>query len=407
MSKKIIILVTIILGLILLLLIGYYFISPVTTDPSGKPTGFRSFFPFGGSGGEVDTTTPTNTDGEPISTSTQPTNFLKKLRKLSAVPVAGAGITDVKAGSVVRHIETATGHIYETELFSPNQNRISNTTIPMAYTAVWANSNKSLIAQYLEDDNQTVDTYSLTLKSVSTSTTDTISGILFPRGIVAVDTFKDSVFYLKQSSIGTTGYISDISNTKIRQIWDSPLRELLAQYVNTGTVALTSKPEESLSGYVYFVNTTTGQVKKVLGDVPGLSTLVNPDATQILALSLSGRAQLFVYTLAGDSRTTITPTTFPEKCVWSKKNKTILYCAVPTETISGGSLISWYKGLATFSDQIWKYDLKNNISSLVENFSVDTSESIDVIKPMISDSDQYLVFINKKDGSLWSVDLSK
>ncbi len=384
--------------------------SSPTTDSSGKPVGFRSFFPFGGAGSEsVSTSTAQNPDQTPdVPVQTPPGEYLQKLRKLSDVPVAGAGTMDIKAGTIVRHIEKATGHIYQTELFSPNKSRISNTTIPLAYNAIWGNGNSSLIAQYLKDDNQTIDTYSLTLKQTTTSTTtDTISGILFPLDLAGVDVFGSSVFYLKQTTAGTQGFISDMGNGKIKQIWDSPLRELLPQYVNTGTVALTSKPEQGLSGYLYFVNTGTGQIKKILGDVPGLSTLVSPDGTQVLASLQNGSTQMFVYNVAGDIRTTVTPSTFPEKCVWSKKNKLILFCAVPNELLSGNSLTSWYMGLATFTDQIWKYDLKNNTASVVENFSRDTEDTIDVVKPILSDSEQYLVFINKKDGSLWSLDLTK
>ncbi len=406
MSKKTLVIIGIVLALILLALLGYYLFFQKNTDgTTGNIDKFKNFLPFGGPG--VSTTPSGGVIEPPPVAPPSATEFTNKLRKLSSVPVAGAGTRDFKAGTVVRHIEKATGHIYETELFSPIQNRISNTTIPLAYDAIWGNNNDSMIARYLRDDNQTIDTYSLSLKSISTTTNNTISGIQFPGDITDYSIFGTSVFYLQESFSGSVGIIANFDGAKKKQIWDSPIKELLSQYVNTSTVALTTKPYQNFSGFIYFVNTATGQFKKILGDIPGLSTLVSPDATKVLVLLQADNASLYTYTISNRASSVITPTTFPEKCVWSKKDKTLIYCAVLQGFLSGSSLNSWYMGQVSFSDDIWKYDLKNNTSSIIETIANDTSELIDIIKPILSENEQYLVFINKIDGSLWSLDLTK
>ena len=115
MSKKTILIISIALVLILLLLVGYYFLQ---RNRSVSPTGggFLGLFPFGTY--NTPSTTPGNQSGDNKNeTGTQNTGFLKKLRELSSEPVAGAGILDIKAGSIVRYIERATGHIYEIEFF--------------------------------------------------------------------------------------------------------------------------------------------------------------------------------------------------------------------------------------------------------------------------------------------------
>ena len=38
--------------------------------------------------------------------------------------------------------------------------------------------------------------------------------------------------------------------------------------------------------------------------------------------------------------------------------------------------------------------------------STETSETIDIVKPILSENEQYLVFVNKRDGSLWSLDVT-
>jgi hypothetical protein len=130
MSKKTIyIIISVVLVIILALLFSYYLLAknPDGSTPSVNNV-FKNFFPFGGD-------PVTNNDGTPSDNNddTPPpvtTDFTQKLRKITSEQVAGAGLVDVKAGSVLRYIERATGHIYEVELFSPRAGRISNTTIP-------------------------------------------------------------------------------------------------------------------------------------------------------------------------------------------------------------------------------------------------------------------------------------
>lgn len=406
MSKKIIIIISVVLGILLIALVGYYFIVQNNTPGTGSGLSvFKNFFPFGGNEVPAPSGDDPNNENVPQNQPEQ-SNFTKKLRRLSSVPVSGAGVLDVKAGTVVRYIEKATGHIYEVELFSPKQGRISNTTIPLVYDALWGNKNNSLIARYLKDDDRIVDTYSLTIKEVSTTTENTVSGIVFPENISDVSVFDTNVFYLEQGNSSSNGYISNFSGGNKKLIWNSPTKELLSQFVNAKTVALTTKPHQSFPGFLYFVDTGTGQVKKILGDILGLSTLTNPLATQVLYLD-QGTNQMSVFDIKSKVITNLVPATFPEKCAWSKKDALIIYCAVPKGSTGSNSLTDWYMGFISFSDDVWKFDTKNNISVIVDDLTLDSGTIIDVTKPILSDNGQYLVFINRIDNTLWSLDLLK
>jgi len=403
MSKKpIIIVISVVLGLFLIGLVSYYFIiqrnNPNTDDSGG---GFFSFFPFGGNEGNSEIPIREET---PEEENANQENFTQKLRLLSSEPVAGAGVIDVKAGSLVRYIEKATGHVYEVEMFSPVKNRISNATVPVVYDALWSENNSHILAKYLEDDDKTIKVYGLAIKSFSTTTENTVSAVQFPPEISDASVFGNNVFYLQQTLDSSVGYTSSFEAGSKKQIWNSPIKELNPQYVRERTVALTTKPEQNAPGFLFFVDTSNGQVRTILRNISGLSTLVNNDATQVLYRGTSG---LYLYEISNKTSKTITPETIPEKCVWSKKDKTIVYCAVPVQTLGGESLISWYKGIALFADEIWKYDLKNNTSNVVGGLIDEFGEYIDVIKPILSQNEQYLVFMNKTDNTLWSLDLTK
>lgn len=415
MSKKFFIIIAVILIIFLLALVGYYFIlqSNQTVSTTGKPLTFKNFFPFGGdssTGTTTDTARPTIKDPVP-----EQINFAVKLRKVWSDPVAGFGLFDSPRGTMLRHIEKSTGHIYETEFFSPKQERISNTTIPRVYEAQWGSSSSTLIARFLEDDNQTIDTFSLALKPTivpkgaqSTSTQYTTVGTLLAGRIDGFSVLGSNLFSITTTETSSSGFTSSMAGVGGKQIWNSPIRELLPQFVNGTTVALTTKPYSGINGYLYFVDTTNGGVKKILGDIDGLSTLVSPDGKKVLALSQIGTDRMISYTVSDRSVQNLNPVAFPEKCVWSKKDTNVLYCAVSKQILDTQSLTNWYMGSVQFTDDIWKYDLKGNTENLITNLSSESGgESIDVMKPALSDNEQYLVFINKRDGSLWSLDLSK
>jgi hypothetical protein len=314
----------------------------------------------------------------------------------------------------VRYIEKATGHIFEVEMFSPKNERISNTTIPLVYNAVWGNNASSLIARYLDDDDVTVSTYSISLKNISTTTTavsstteNTIAGLAFPGGISDVSVSGTSVFYLVQSTNASQGFVSNFDGSKKKLIWNSEIKELNSQFVNDKTVALNTKPYQNIPGFLYFVDTTTGGVKRILGNIPGLSTLSDNLGASVLYLEQGSTVKFLLFDVKSKTKKEISPRTFPEKCVFSKKDSSIVYCAVPKILIDNTTLTSWYQGKISLSDDIWKYNLKDGTSNILGSLSEEAGGNIDVTTPLLSQSEQYLVFINKIDNSLWSLDLTK
>lgn len=420
MSKKFFIILTVILILFLTGLVGYYFVlkSRQTGSEVGKPLTFKNFFPFGGDGSNTtggEGTLPE--DIRPVIDDGQkpPVNYDVKLRKVSTESTAGFGLFDSKLGTTLRYIERATGHIYEADLFSPKEERLSNTTLPKVYNAEWGSSSSTLIAQKLQDDNETIETYSLNLKlntdprdELSTSTKYSTVGTILVSNVGEVSTRGQNLFYIVNGENNSLGYISNINGTGSKQVWNSPIRELLVQNINNTTVAITTKPYPGVNGYLYFLNTPNGVVTKIIGNISGLSTLVSPDAKKVLVLSQSGSNKLTSYTISDRTSIDLNPSTFPEKCVWSKKDTNIVYCAVSKEIQGVTALTNWYLGSIQFNDDVWKYDMKANTANIVADLSGENGGApIDVTKPTLSDNERYLVFMNKRDGSLWSLDLSK
>ena len=401
MIKKVLIWSLIVLAVLILILAGYYLlINKQNSVDQNNPSDFQKFQPIGGSGGNNGTSTD-NTKSSGIQNNSA---FTSKLRKLWGSPVSGAGVVDSKAGSTVRFMDMATGHIYDSELFSPVQSRISNLTIPMIKNAFWSSNNTNAVIQTLNADNDNFTSYSLNIKNSSSTP---IKGLIFSLSARNFSTYKTKIFYLEDGGNSSVGYLANIDGGNKKQIWSSEIRDFIPQFVNDNTIILTTKPYPNILGYSYKLNTNTGASQKILGGVYGLTTLMSPDESKIIYNSQTDQNKLYVYSVASKSSTEISPNTFPEKCVWSKQKKDTLYCAVPNNAKTGDSLTNWYIGGISFADEIWKYDIKNNTSTMVADLSKLSGESIDVLKPILSDSDQYLIFLNKIDSSLWSLDLTK
>jgi len=398
MSKKIIIISTIVLVIFFISLAGYYFLIQTNENASnGETFSFRRFLPFGG-----ETIIPEPTEIDPNIPIEEPQiNFAVKLRKIWSEPVAGAFVYDTQEGSIVRLVERSTGHVYDVDLFSPNNKRISNTTIPKVYDAKWINKD-SFVAQFLEDDNETIRTYIIEVNEpLGTTTEGTSLGKIINENINSLSVSQNRFFYLALTGSIGEGFIGNQTNTSIRKVWSSPIKELNLQDLGGNNVALFTKPYPNVNGFLYLVNTTNGVFRRVLANIPGLTVLVSPNTSKVLTLSQSNSNRFYIYNVSNVEEIDINPITFPEKCIWSNEEDSF-FCAVPKNQLQPSSLISWYLGNVSFEDSIWKYNSETGFGSSVDSLD---KEGIDVIKPILNPSERYLIFTNKKDGSLWSLDL--
>jgi hypothetical protein len=171
---------------------------------------------------------------------------------------------------------------------------------------------------------------------------------------------------------------------------------------------LTTKPNASVPGYAYMVNTKNGSVTTILQDLPDLSILVNPTGTNLI-FSTSASGRLYYYIIATGVAIELSPKTLPEKCVFDQgtiiAKKDALYCAVPKNSINGNSLDNWYMGKETFSDEIWKYNLKDNTAQRIADIKSEGGRDVDAIHLQLNSTSGILMFESKTDGSLWSLKL--
>ena len=423
MSKKsLIILITFLLilfgGVLAYLFLSIKPSSIVDTGNIDETTGNPFPFGTGTSGGKGNgTTTPGTSTGNRPGSSRQ---VRPALHHLSLVPVAGAGIYQNASSTQVRYIERGTGYIYQSNVEETEPVKLSNTPIIKIYEALWSDKSTALIIQKLKDDGQTIDSFLLTmsnasfLQASSTSLAGSLASKITPDFLgsnmqsIALSPKRDRVVSLVPNTDGgVVGIISKTDGSKKVQIFDSPLKSWLLSWPNENTLTFTTKALSTSPGLLYFASSLSGKTDKILGGINGLTTLTSSDANTVLfSKSIDGGLASFAYDIKNGNRLAeIGLTTLPEKCVWSKKEKTALYCGVPTAIPTDKYPEAWYQGKVSFSDEIWKIDTLTGILENIADLKNLSGQDIDVTHLTLSEREDLLVFINKADLTLWSFDL--
>lgn len=407
--------ITIVIGIILVIVIAvfsyFYFTRNSKTNTVGDiVTSVRDFFPFGR--GSVSTPTP-KTEQPIQNTPPQETNTTPpRLREIYSLPVSGAEIFTQASSTFVRFLEKSTGNVYESKTDKNTVERISNTTIPKVTEAVFIKKDAVLL-RYLKDDSDIIETVFGSLGTTTATTTkdigalaELVSTYLTPniKELVLSDK-KDKLFYMTELDSGASGVISNPDGAKGATAFNSPIREWTVRWPKADTIALNTKASAQLPGYLYFLNTTTGKQKLILGDWLGLTTLINTDATRVVYSfnDNAGKMYLQTYKISSDAYSpTLSTPTLAEKCVWSKKNIDIVYCAIPKDLKGKTYPDDWYKGLVLFEDNLWKIDTTTGTTEQIVNIFDVSGKNIDAINLTIDKEEKFLVFINKRNFSLWS-----
>lgn len=294
-------------------------------------------------------------------------------------------------------VERATGNVYSYRVIPSSLTRITNQTVPGVVEAAWTPDGTFAFVRYLvEDITQGIQTYAL-------STTET-PGYVLESGLSQVLTTSDNtVVTLLPSGGGSIATIAKADGAPVKTLFSSTLSKLVLQQAGDDYIAYT-KASALNPGYVFLVDGATGSFERILGPVSGLTALANPSGDTLLISYRSGNAlKVELVDVATRNITALPLATLVEKCVWAQDGATA-YCGVP-RSIGEGLPDTWYQGVSSFSDRIWKIDVENRLTALVFDPRQIAEVDIDAVSLTVDSIERSLVFINKSDGSLWLYEL--
>ena len=339
-----------------------------------------------------------------------PKNILTQLTKNAISGAAYYGTT------TALYMERATGHIYKINLDGTNKIRLSNATVPKSFEAKWSYKSDKMAVRYFEDPapgsiKLTVKTFLASigqlLKATSTSETE-LKGLALPSTIseIAVSPTDDKVFYL--NNLGndlTEGVVADFSNKNQKKIFELPFGEFNISWPTKDNIVLLTKPSAKAEGYLYFLDSKTGALTRILGGIKGLMAVVSLDGENIIFSGISKDGmESKIYNMKNKTVSELGFTTLADKCAWGRKNNLpagrMVYCAVPSKTPNSDQPDSWYQGTVSFDDGVWSKNISTGESqNILSRFGAD------IANIFINDDENYLIFTDKNDGTLWSLKL--
>lgn len=405
--KTTVIIIGIVLVIIVSFLSWYFFFSkPATPAISTTGTGL----PFGQGGENVvpsNNEQGSNINGVSSDSTKQPTT---KLFRLSDQPVAGMIAFNKKTGeTVVRYVDRATGHIYDINPTTLEKTEISNTTFPKIQEVYFKNDGSSVLLRDLKGDSDAVENISLSLTAPKATTTNSLYTIKATNLVGDIKDVSVGPTNLLVYILGNSGSIvsSAFDGSKGVNILPSGFTNWRISWPSTNLITLVTKASSGVSGFAYNLNVSTGGLTKILGPLNALTLIESSDGKRVAySYNSNGKTTFEFKNLTDGLSDQILPTTFADKCIWSKKSVGVLYCGTPSATIGSGEPDNWYQGITHFSDQIWRFSTVTYTSELLFEPKKDSGTDIDLINPSLSPNEDYLFFMNKNDLTLWALKLN-
>ncbi len=321
---------------------------------------------------------------------------------------------------MARFVDSVSGTVHDRAVRKMEEEKaVTKTSVPRVVEAFFDSTGTNIIMRYLKDN--IIETYlaKLTFPKIDPNLTQEekdkvskaaqVSGEFLPENIetVSISRDKKSFFYLNPVAGGVAGITYNFATKAKKQIFESPLSEWLADWGSDGKISLTTKASGLVPGYSYTIDSKVGTMARLIGGEKGLMTLLSPDGKKLLySTFVNSSIETFIYDLAAGKSTGISPAALPEKCVWSKDSKNV-YCLAPIKAMSGNMPDDWYKGKVTFDDALWVTDLINYNGNIIYDFKAKSGQGIDAVNPVMNATEDYILFKNRKDGTLWGYDLNK
>lgn len=375
-NKRLIILASAIVGIILIATVILWLLFK---SPAQQPT-------------TTETTPTTETEVSTPLTPVKEGEFT--VFKLSDV----AAISPTISSDRVLYYSKTNGNVFSTDFEGKSKDTITNIFIPNLITTVWSFDKSNAINIYKE--NELIKKVLFNFNSQKATQID--SRIKFVN--FAPNENKIVYQFIDQSLNTNKIAISDPSGLNWKSLQSIRMEDVKLFWPKNDTVAILTSPSGLAKGSLLTTNPDNGNaLNKIISEVFGLTVRFSPDGNTILYSQTDQYGHNpTIYTIKdGELPDKANINTISDKCAFSVTNN--IYCAVPSKI--NGSLVlpdDFYKNTANFSDIFFKIDASNNRSAAIFNpadFKYDFNASDLIVSP----DENYIIFINKRDGLLYSI----
>lgn len=300
----------------------------------------------------------------------------------------------------VLYFEKTTGNVFQINPDGTEKQRITSNNIPKISDVFWSPKGDKAVLKIISE-NETGIKESARFFSIYSIINDSneLGGIFLPPNtyFVSASPFEDKILYAVNGEEAVF-FTSSFENKDKKEVLSSPFGDFTGQWMDKNSILLTTKPSAFYPGYLYKLSLKTGGLTKIIGDIKGLTALSIFSGKKLLYSEAENKTlKTIIYDTLKETNE-VSYKTIPEKCFFSASEK--LYCAISYQIPPGNYPDDWYKGKMTFSDSLFIFNFKTGTTKAIVEKS-----NFDIINIFTDPAENRVFFQDKKDGSLWSINL--
>lgn len=390
MSRKF--LITLIISVLLIILVvGFWFFSLINGSPNDER--FADFPWWGNGNNEFPIDPLPEQPGEPLLNVSGPA-----LRQLTFRPVIGYGEIFKNEVPTMRYVEAGTGHVYDINLETGQEERASNITIVNAHEALVSQNGEFAVVRA----GYTASSDIVLLNLANSEPTN--RNLPYQMNDMALSD-NDSIYFTTRTNTGLEAREFDLSMDTLSTLFTVPFLSATIQWERPGVHPhlVYTKPASELIGYTYEVS-EDGKLLRL--PIVGQGLTVLHTGNFIVYSLLEGTTyNSKLFNTATRESTESSVTVIPEKCTVSSTNPDFVFCGFTFTTYGYEMPDEWYKGIRSFSDSLWGLDLGTQIGIQLVNPKTVVGRELDIINLQESGDGRMIYFTNKTDKTLWVYEL--
>lgn len=386
--KKILIVLVIVLILALIALLIYNFILKKPSKEEEKEAGQ---FPAAEEGEFI----PDEAEEEEIAPS--------PALKIKAISTEKVLAPTLSADSTkVIYYSKHNGNVWQSAFDGSGLTRISSAVLENLKKIIWSPDKTKVIGIYQDEE-----------KNITKNIYDYTTGKVSP-----LDPYIQEIVWAPTSDAIAYQYTNDITGdnniaianpdgSNWQNIFQTRMKNINLDWLGS-EIAFYEKPSGLVESSLFLINPLTKNLSKALSSVYGMAIKRSPQGDKILFSKTNNQGKnigLYVALKDGSAETSVGIASFVEKCVWSRDNRTI-FCAIPQNIPSDEILPdNFYKNSFVTDDKFWKINLETGEKTILLEPWERGEGTYDAIELFLSPLEDYLFFVNKRDGLLYSIEL--
>lgn len=324
------------------------------------------------------------------------------LEQLTLRPVAGYVNLKDEEGNFVRYAERGTGHIYEINLETGQEKKLSNTTLTKVIDADFSPEGSKVALSVQNGFSKNISI--LTIASTSEAGNQS--------GLVSLTAGSDHLHFTDENTLeygrvvdgSTMGYRRNLTNNSELKLWEIPLTDIIIHWLDSGTYVV-NRSAPYLEGNVYEIS--SGNLTRLHEPLFTYTSEISDEADKFVETYYNLESRQLM-TRIYSQETSLYPSlpiiAIPEKCDFDPTDASKVWCGAPFLSDTNRDreyLRDWYSGTVTSDDMLWVSDLTDQGSTLAVNLFAEAGFVVDVTDLTVSSEGDSVFFVNKLNDALW------